>query len=292
MPTESESSPTTGRHPYQTSHGVLAFERQCLVMGVLNVTPDSFSDGGQFLDTRAAVDRALAIASEGAAVLDIGGESTRPGAAPVPADEQIERVVPVIRAARERGLAIPVSIDTRSAKVAAAALNAGADIVNDISAARHAAAMPELLAERNVPFVIMHMQGTPETMQNDPQYDDVVAEVRAFFDARAETLADAGVDVNRMIVDPGIGFGKTPAHNLALIRNISAFGVRWPVLMGVSRKAFLGRIIGIEDPTDRLMPTAAAVAACVLGGASMVRVHDVASMRQVVQVSKRIAETG
>jgi dihydropteroate synthase len=257
-------------------------------MGILNVTPDSFSDGGLYAAEDAAIARAKAIMAEGADVIDIGGESTRPGSRPVEADIQIARVVPVISRLRADGVEAPISIDTRSAKAAVAALDAGADIVNDISAARHDPDMPRLLAERRIPFVAVHMQGTPETMQINPAYKDVVAEVRDFFVERAESLSAAGVDLSRMIVDPGIGFGKTLEHNLALLRMISSFQGRWPVLVGPSRKRFIGEILGEPDPAGRLMGTAVLVAHCALAGVEMVRVHDVRAMRQVVEICARL----
>lgn len=273
---------------YSTAHGPLVFGPRCLIMGILNVTPDSFSDGGRFAKVDDAVTRALDLAEQGADVLDIGPESTRPGATPVAPDEQIRRAIPVIERIRKRGLKMPVSIDTRSARVASAALDAGADIVNDVSAARHDRDMPRLLAQRRVPFVIMHMQGTPETMQKKPAYANVVDEVARFFIDRAEALCAAGVDVGRMIVDPGIGFGKTTVHNLALLRHLPTLGGQWPILVGVSRKKFIGELSGAVSPDDRIMGTAAAVAHCVLTGADMVRVHDVAAMRQVVRVCEAI----
>jgi len=228
-------------------------------MGILNVTPDSFSDGGLYATTEAAVARGREMAAQGADVIDVGGESTRPGARPVEPEFQTQRVEPVIRRLRSEGVSLPISIDTRSAQVAAAALDAGADIVNDISAARHDPAMPRLLAERRVPFVAMHMQGTPETMQIDPRYHDVVTEVRDFFDERAEALAAVGVDVSRIIVDPGIGFGKTLEHILALLRSIGSFRGRWPVLVGPSRKRFISELAdfspeGAEDRSQGRKP--------------------------------------
>jgi len=273
---------------YSTAHGPLVFGPRCLIMGVLNVTPDSFSDGGRYAEVDAAVARAVELAAQGADVIDVGAESTRPGALAVPPDEQIRRAIPVIQKARKQGLAIPISIDTRSAKVAAAALDAGVDIVNDVSAARHDRAMPRLLAGRRVPFVLMHMQGTPQTMQKNPSYSNVVNDVARFFIDRAEVLGDQGVDVGRMIVDPGIGFGKTLAHNLALIHGVSTLRGRWPILVGVSRKRFIGELSGAASPEDRVMGTAGAVAHCVLAGVEMVRVHDVAEMRQVVRVCDAI----
>ncbi len=262
-------------------------------MGILNVTPDSFSDGGHCLEASAAVARAATMEAQGADVIDIGGESTRPGAKPVGDDEQMRRVLPVIREARAGGVSVPISIDTRSARVAEAALEAGADIVNDISGARHDRDMPGLLAAQRPPFVVMHMLGTPQTMQRSPQYVDVVREVGAFFAERAETLAAAGVDVlNLMIVDPGIGFGKNREHNLALLRAAASFGSRWPVMVGPSRKRFLGELLEAPDPKGRLIGTAATVAHAALSGVDMVRVHDVGEMRQVVDVCERLADPG
>jgi len=257
-------------------------------MGILNVTPDSFSDGGLYAETGKAVARAVEMAAEGADVIDIGGESTRPGSEAVPPEEQIRRVVPVIREARENGVAVPISIDTQSAAVAPAALDAGADMVNDISGVRDDPAMPGLLAERRVPFVVMHMQGTPRTMQETPSYRDVVAEVAAFFEARAESLAAAGVDAARMIVDPGIGFGKNLEHNLSLLRSIRVFTARRPVCVGPSRKRFLGELLNEPDPAKRLMGTAAVVAHCALEGVAMVRVHDVRTMARVARMCDAI----
>lgn len=281
---------TPRRRVRPTAHGDLVFGPRCLIMGILNVTPDSFSDGGRFLEPNAAVRRIEETVGEGADLIDIGGESTRPGARPVPPEEQIRRVVPVIRAARGRGVSVPMSIDTRSASVAVAALDAGADVVNDVSAARDDPAMPRLLAERDVPFVAMHMLGTPAMMQDAPHYGDVVAEVAAFFDERAEVLEEQGVNVDaRMLVDPGIGFGKTTSHNLMLLRAAATFGRQWPVVVGLSRKRFLGEILNESDPASRLMGTAAAVAHAALTGVDMVRVHDVREMRQVVEVCIRIA---
>ncbi|MFQ5429799.1 MAG: dihydropteroate synthase [Phycisphaerae bacterium] len=290
MPTRSIQPQNRPERTFRTAHGDLIFGRRCLVMGVLNVTPDSFSDGGRYRDREAAVRAAQRMAAAGADVIDVGGESTRPGARGVPVAAQIERVVPVIQALRAGGCGVPVSIDTRSARVADAALAVGADIVNDVSGARHDSDMPRLLADRGVPFVVMHMRGTPETMQADPHYEDVVAEVGAFFEQRAEALEAMGVEVDaRMIVDPGIGFGKRLEHNLALLRAAASFGERWPVLVGASRKRFLGELLDEPVAKRRVMGTAAAVAHAALTGVDMVRVHDVRPMRQVVDVCERIA---
>ena len=251
------------------------------VMGVVNVTPDSFSDGGRYLDPGRAVQHGLALAAAGADVLDVGGESTRPGAQPVGADEELRRVVPVVRRlAAEAG--VPVSVDTTKAPVAAAALDAGATIVNDVSAGRSDPAMLAVVAGAGARFVAMHMQGTPATMQREPTYGDVVAEVAEFLRARLAAAEEAGVDRERLIADPGIGFGKTAAHNFELLARLEELvaAVDVPVLVGTSRKAFLGAALASSegDPlpvTDREEATLATVVWCFDKGASMVRVHDV-----------------
>ncbi|HYH49632.1 MAG TPA: dihydropteroate synthase, partial [Acidimicrobiia bacterium] len=264
------------------------------VMGIVNVTPDSFSDGGLFLDAERAVEHGLELAAAGAAVLDVGGESTRPGARSVPADEQRRRVVPVIRrlAAAAPGLAI--SVDTSDASVAAAAIEAGATVVNDITAGRDPAMMP-LVAEAGAGYVFMHMQGTPATMQTDPHYDDVVAEVGAFLAERRDAAAEAGVAADRLMADPGIGFGKTAAHNLTLLARLEdivrAAGV--PVLVGPSRKGFLGAIGGTPGAPlpvgQRDDGTLATVVWALDHGASMVRVHDVAPAVETVRILRAVA---
>jgi dihydropteroate synthase len=273
----------------QWPRGRLDFSGGCLVMGILNVTPDSFSDGGQFLDADRAVEHGLEMAAQGAAILDVGGESTRPGAQPVPPAEQIRRVVPIIGALAEK-IDIPISIDTHHVEVARAALLAGDSIVNDITALSDKA-MGELAARQQVPVVLMHMQGMPATMQTEPHYDDVVTEVRDFLLARCERARGFGIPQERVFIDPGIGFGKTLQHNLLLLRHLDqlvATGYR--VLVGPSRKAFIGKLTGKERPADRLFGTAATVAACVAAGASVVRVHDVDAMLDVVRVAHAITE--
>jgi len=260
-----------------------------LVMGIINVTPDSFSDGGLFERPDAAVRRAACLAADGADLLDVGGESTRPGAGPVAPDEQCRRVVPVIEGVRRLGIGMPIFVDTRSAAVAAAALDAGATGVNDVSALRDDPAMAKLVADRRAPIVLMHMQGTPESMQQRPHYRDVVAEVAAFLRERIEYAVAKGIGRDRIAVDPGIGFGKTTSHNLELLRRIDAFtGLGVPVLVGPSRKRFIGEVLGIERPADRDAGTLGAVAAAVLGGAEVVRVHEVAAAAQVVRVCAAI----
>jgi len=272
----------------QWPRGRLDFTGGCLVMGILNVTPDSFSDGGQFLDPQVAVERGLRMASQGAAMIDVGGESARPGSKPVSPAEQIRRTVPVIGALAER-IDIPISIDTADFEVARTAVLAGASILNDITALSDAR-MAEVAVQQQVPVILMHMQGTPATMQAEPRYDDVVAEVRDFLVARAEKAVRLGIPRERIFLDPGIGFGKTLEHNLLLLRHLdmlTATGYR--VLVGPSRKGFIGKIAGRDKPADRVFGTAAAVACCVAAGASVVRVHDVAEMVDVVKVSQAIA---
>jgi dihydropteroate synthase len=267
--------------------GRLDFSSGCLVMGILNVTPDSFSDGGQFLDFSRAVEHGLTMADEGAAVIDIGGESTRPGSEPVATTEQVRRLVPVIEALAER-IDVPISIDTHNVEVARTALQAGASILNDITALGDDR-MAELAAERQVPVVLMHMQGTPATMQVEPRYEDVVSDVRDFLVARAQRAAGFGIPRERIFIDPGIGFGKTLPHNLLLLKHLDAFvATGYRILVGASRKGFLGKLTGRENPADRLFGTAATVAQCVATGVSLVRVHDVGPMLDVVKVTQAI----
>jgi dihydropteroate synthase len=244
-------------------------------MGVVNVTPDSFSDGGQFLDAGAAVAHGLALATDGATVLDVGGESTRPGADPVGIDEERARVVPVVhRLAAEAG--VPVSVDTTKAEVAAAALDAGATIVNDVSAGRLDPGILEVTAAAGAGYVAMHMQGEPRTMQRAPRYDDVLAEVGDFLVERTEAAVAAGIARTSVMVDPGIGFGKTVAHNLALLAGLDRLAARVevPVLVGTSRKTFIGRLLEVDTAEARDDGTLATVVWALEHGARMVRVHD------------------
>jgi len=263
--------------------GRLDFSIGCLLMGVLNVTPDSFSDGGEFFNTGKAVEHGLKMAADGAAIIDVGGESTRPGSDSVSADEQIKRVVPVIEALCVK-TDVPVSIDTYQFEVAKAALEAGAAMINDITALSDER-VGELAAERQVPIVLMHMQGTPATMQIEPEYDDVVGEILEFLLDRAKRAKKFGISKDMIFIDPGIGFGKTTEHNLSLLRNIDKFVVSgYRVLVGSSRKRFIGQITGKENPAERIFGTAATVALCAAAGVSIVRVHDVAEMADVVKV--------
>ncbi len=280
---------TTSDDMLQWPSGRLDFSAGCLIMGVLNVTPDSFSDGGQFLDVSKAVARGLEMASQGAAIIDIGGESTRPGAAAVPAAEQIRRVAPVIEALAHQ-VDVPISVDTCDVAVARAALEAGASILNDITALADDG-MAELAAEMQVPVVLMHMQGTPRTMQADPAYDDVVGQVLHFLLTRARRAESLGIASERIWIDPGIGFGKTVDHNLILIKHIGRFvSTDYRVLVGTSRKRFIGMITGRAEPPDRLFGTAATVAMCAAAGVSVVRVHDVAPMQDVLRVVRAVRE--
>lgn len=256
-----------------------------VLMGILNVTPDSFSDGGRFFEPAQAIAHGLQMLQDGAAVIDVGGESTRPGSAPVPPDEQIRRVVPVIAALRKQSDGF-ISIDTSRAAVAQAALDAGADIINDIAALRFDADLAALAAARAVPVILMHMQGTPGTMQQQPAYHDVIGELKAFFQERLAAARQAGIAPSQIILDPGIGFGKTVEHNLTILRRLHEFHeLHCPLLVGPSRKSFIGKILGIDDPAQRLWGTAAAVAQCVAAGCHILRVHDVKEMAQVARLA-------
>lgn len=264
------------------------FSAGCVVMGILNVTPDSFSDGRQFFERDKAIAHGLKMAADGAAIIDIGAESTRPGAKVVSADEQIKRAIPVIETLAKK-VGVPISIDTYNFEVAKAALDAGASMINDITALSDKR-MAKLAAEREVPIVLMHIQGTPTTMQIEPKYKNVVDEVLKFLIERAKRAEKFGIKHERIFIDPGIGFGKTLEHNLELLRNIDRFvksGYR--VLVGTSRKAFLGKLTGKENPQDKIFGTAATVALCAAAGVSIVRVHDVAEMADVIKVANSIS---
>lgn len=253
-----------------------------LLVGVINVTPDSFSDGGKNLDVEAAVGSALALERAGAGIIDVGGESTRPGAEPVPAPVEKERVIPVIERLVAEG--IVVSVDTSKPDVALAAVRAGAQVVNDVTAGSDPEMVP-LLAELGVGVVLMHLRGEPTTMQVDPHYDDVVAEVAQFLDQRAQAAVGAGVDPAAIVVDPGIGFGKTVTHNLELIAGLESIAkLGYPVMLGASRKSFLGAVSGIEEPSRRDGVTAVTTALGFERGARIFRVHDVATSRVAIGV--------
>ena len=264
-----------------------------VLVGVLNVTPDSFSDGWDFLDPGRAAARAATMLDEGAHVIDVGGESTRPGSDPVSPAEEARRVVPVVQEIMaERQNAI-VSIDTYRAGTAEAALEAGARVVNDVTALRGDPRLADVVAGAGCPVVLMHMLGEPKTMQRDPRYDDVVREVRAFLAARAERAIAAGVEEENVILDPGIGFGKTLEHNLALLNDLdSIVELGFPVLVGASRKSFIGRITGVEEAKDRLFGTVAANVIAYERGATLFRVHDVRANREALAVARAVLNAG
>jgi dihydropteroate synthase len=260
------------------------------IMGILNVTPDSFSDGGRHNGLAAAVARAKGMLAEGAEILDIGGESTRPGAGEVPVAEEIARVVPVISALREAGVTAPVSIDTRKARVAAAALAAGADMVNDVTALRFDPEMAGVVAAAGVPVCLMHSIADPATMQARAVYDDVLAEVHDHLAARVAAAGAAGIARDRIVVDPGIGFGKTVAHNLTLIRGLAAFhGLGCAVLLGASRKRFIGALGGTEEASDRVAGSVAVALYGAAQGAQVLRVHDVKETVQALRLWSALA---
>jgi dihydropteroate synthase len=281
--------------PLGGRHAALPTGTRTVVQGVLNVTPDSFSDGGTFLgddgDLAPAIAAGLRMAADGAGIIDVGGESTRPGAEPVSEELELARTVPVVRALAERG--IVVSIDTTKAAVARAAVDAGAVIVNDVSAGRMDPELLPTVADLGVAYVLMHMQGTPRTMQRDPTYTDVVAEVFDHLAVGLGRLRAAGVDPERVMVDPGIGFGKTLEHNLALLhrlRELTSLGR--PVLVGASRKSFIGHLTATTDPADRLEGSLAAATLAVAGGARIVRVHDVVQTVRSVAVADAVRTAG
>jgi dihydropteroate synthase len=265
------------------------FPRPAMVMGVVNVTPDSFSDGGQFFDSRQAVEHALQLAAEGADIIDIGGESTRPNATPVSEDEELRRVLPVIRELVSVTTTIPISIDTMKPSVARAALDAGASMINDIAANRLDDAMWQVARETGAGYVLMHMQGTPQTMQRHPRYADVVRAVARFYDERLSSLTAYGVLPEQIILDPGLGFGKTLEHNLELLAGLDRFRIyERPVLVGASRKAFIGKVTDAEDVAERLPGSLACAIAAVQAGAQIIRTHDVAATRRALRMMEAI----
>ena len=261
---------------WKISGETIDFSRGAMLMGVLNVTPDSFSDGGEFFHSEAAVSQGLRMVDEGAGIIDIGGESTRPGAEVVAESEELRRVLPVIEKLQAAKRKARLSIDTSKAGLARRALEAGAQIVNDITGGRGDPAMMPLVAERGAGFIIMHMQGTPRTMQSAPHYDDVVAEVRDFFRQQYARALESGIDSMAIAFDPGIGFGKTLQHNLELLRHLSQLRTHdRPLVVGVSRKSFLGQVIDSAEVADRGVPTVALTALLRERGADVIRVHDV-----------------
>jgi dihydropteroate synthase len=258
-----------------------------LIMGILNVTPDSFSDGGRFLDPVLAVDQAQKMIAEGTDIIDIGGESTRPGASYVSEEEEIARIRPIVEALG-KGTDVPLSIDTQKASVAQVALDCGASIVNDVSALQDDCRMAQVVQESGAGVVLMHRQGSSATMQEAPQYKDVVGEVKSFLSKRVALARSMGISPDRIIIDPGIGFGKTCYHNLKILANIGEFlQLEQPLMIGLSRKAFIGELTG-KPVTEREMGNAAAIATAVWQGAHILRVHDVAAMKDAIQVAQAL----
>ncbi len=260
-------------------------------MGVINVTPDSFFNGGLYFEPARAIERALALAAEGADIIDIGGESSKPGSSPIPAKEEKKRILPVVEILKQKNDVL-ISVDTTKADVAEAALAAGADIINDISAGRFDPRMLPLAARTGAGLILMHMKGTPRTMQIAPHYDDVLGEVRAFLKERLEAAEACGVPRESVLLDPGIGFGKKLEHNLALLNNLGALAdLDRPLVVGVSRKSFIGKILKLEAP-DRLEGTIAAAVVSILHGASLLRVHDVQAIKRAIAVADAILSQG
>ena len=258
------------------------------IMGILNVTPDSFSDGGLHFDRSRAVEACLRMIDNGADIIDIGGESTRPGSDPVSLDEELRRTLPVIESVASK-VKVPISIDTYKANVARRAIDAGASIVNDISGLMYDPEMPAVIARCSVPVVIMHIKGSPKDMQKDPSYTALIPEILEYFRSRIAFAVNAGIPEDKIIIDPGIGFGKTFDHNLEILHNLDKFtALGRPILVGPSRKAFLGKILDDAPAADRIEGTAAAVAISIMKGASIVRVHDVKEMAKVAKVSDAI----
>ncbi|NWF75408.1 MAG: dihydropteroate synthase [Nitrospirae bacterium] len=264
------------------------FSQKTYIMGILNVTPDSFSDGGQFFDKSSAIKRALQMVKEGADIIDIGGESTRPGSDPVPLEEELQRTIPLIEVLIKESN-IPISIDTYKSEVAKRALDAGASMVNDISGLRFDPLMKSVVAQYKVPVVIMHIKGKPKDMQKDTVYEDLLSEIITYLKNSIDIAIKAGISEDKIIIDPGIGFGKTFEHNLEIIHNLQEFTVlKKPILIGPSRKAFIGKILGDAPPGERLEGTAAAVAISIMNGANIIRVHDVKEMARVAKMSDAI----
>lgn len=263
-------------------------ENKTYIMGVLNVTPDSFSDGGQFIDPDLAVQRAKEMISEGADIIDVGGESSRPGSVAISVKEELQRVLPVVtQLAKE--ISVPISIDTKKPEVAKACLEVGATIVNDISGLSDNA-MAHIAAEHNASVVIMHMQGSPESMQNKPEYDNVIDEISYFFKKRIAVAEKAGI--KSIILDPGIGFGKTLEHNLEILRRLNEFtSFDYPILIGTSRKSFIGALTGQENAHERIEGTIASNAIAIMNGAKIIRVHDVLEAKRALQVTEAICTT-
>jgi dihydropteroate synthase len=266
---------------------VLDFSRGPLIMGILNVTPDSFYDGGKYFSKDDAINRGLKLVEDGADIIDIGGESTRPGSEPVSEEEELKRVLPVISELSRR-TDIPISIDTYKGRVARAAIDSGAQIVNDISGLKFDANMAQVVAEKDVPVVIMHIKGTPKDMQSNPHYEDVIQELLDYFEERIRYAINNGIDSNKIIIDPGIGFGKRLVDNLAIIKNIGSFKIFGkPIMIGISRKSFIGKILDLP-PDERLEGSITATMHALYSGVKIVRVHDVKEMKRCIRIYNEI----
>lgn len=272
---------------FQTNGKEYTLGHRTWIAGIINVTPDSFSDGNLYLDKDKAIARGLELVSEGSDIIDIGGESTKPGSETISAEEEIRRVIPVISALRQR-IDIPISIDTTKSEVAEAALDAGADIINDISSLRFDPRMGPLAAQKDVPVILMHMKGTPKTMQRNPSYENVVLEVMAFLKERLKAAEACGIKKEKLIIDPGIGFGKRLEDNLTLLSNLRALEeLNRPIMVGTSRKSFIGKILNVP-PQERLEGTIATAILSIVNGAHILRVHDVALVKKAVLVAEAI----
>jgi dihydropteroate synthase len=257
-------------------------------MGILNVTPDSFSEGGLYFDKSAAIKRAIQMVEDGADIIDIGGESTRPGAESVTVEEELRRTIPVIEALA-KGVKVPMSIDTYKSEIAKRALDAGASMVNDVSGLRFDPEMPDVVSGYKVPVVIMHIKGRPKDMQQNPVYEALIPEIMDYLREGIKIARQSGISEDKIIIDPGIGFGKTFDHNLCIIKHLREFTfLEKPILIGPSRKAFIGNILGNVSPTERLEGTAAAVAVSIINGANIIRVHDVKEMVKVAKIADAI----
>jgi dihydropteroate synthase len=258
------------------------------LMGILNVTPDSFSDGGQFNNLQAAVTQATKMVENGADIIDIGGQSTRPGAIEISLEEELSRVIPIIEKIRDR-LTVPISIDTTKAEVARAAIAAGADLINDISGGTFDELMLPTAAQLKVPIILMHMRGTPQTMQSLTEYEDLIAEMSQFFSNQIQKAIDCGIDRSKIIIDPGIGFAKNLQQNLEIIKHVGEFkALNVPLLVGASRKSFIGKILDRPNPQQRVLGTAAACCSAIYAGADILRVHDIAEISDVCRVTDAI----
>jgi dihydropteroate synthase len=267
-------------------------ENRVLVMGILNVTPDSFSDGGLYIDLDKAVAHGESLEADGADIIDVGGVSTRPFSEPMPVEEEIKRVIPVIKKLSQR-VSIPISIDTTRAEVANRAIEAGAVIVNDIGALRLDPALGSLVADADLPIILMHMRGTPQTMQINPHYDDVMGDIIDFLSDSINLAVSKGIRRENIIIDPGIGFGKTADHNLTIIKELARLNsLERPILIGASRKAFIGEVLGVKEPARRDIGSLAVTAVSVMNGAHIVRVHDVKQSVDVIRMAEAIKNVG